>query len=581
MPQRRQEFRSKSIEKVPSGIRGLDEITAGGLPKGRPTLVTGGAGAGKTLFSMEFLIRGATEYNEPGVFMAFEETAEELAKNVASLGFDVNDLIKRNKLRIDYIYVERSEIQETGEYDLEGLFIRLEAAIKSIGAKRVVLDTIEVLFSSFSNEMILRSELRRLFRWLKNQGVTAVITGERGTDENMITRYGLEEYVADCVILLDHRVHEQISTRRLRVVKYRGSTHGSNEYPFLIDEKGFSVLPITSLKLDHRVSTERISTGIERLDTMLGGKGIYRGSSILVSGTAGAGKSSIAVSFAQAACRRGERSLYLAMEEAPGQILRNMRSIGIDLEPYIKKGLLYIHATRPSSYGLEMHLLTVHKMVEELEPSIVIMDPVSNLITLGQTNEIRSLLTRLKDFFKQRQITSLFTSLTNWSDENQYSGTEISSLIDTWLYLINQESNGERNRLLYILKSRGMAHSNQVREYRLTDHGVELEDVYVGPSGVLTGTARAGQQAEEEAQKLNRQQKIEQKERELERLRKTMEAKMAILQSEFESQEDELAKAVSQERQKEQILIADREAMAQLRGADGAAEKKRARTTKK
>lgn len=568
MPKKKEGFRSRPIEKVPSGIRGLDEITAGGLPKGRPTLVTGGAGSGKTLFSMEFLVRGATEYNEPGVFMAFEETAEELTKNVASLGFDVGDLIRRNKMRIDYVYVERSEIQETGEYDLEGLFIRLGAAINSIGAKRVVLDTIEVLFSSFTNEAILRSELRRLFRWLKDQGVTAVITGERGIQEGMITRYGLEEYVADCVILLDQRVHEQISTRRLRVVKYRGSSHGGNEYPFLIDDKGFSVLPITSLGLDHRVSNERISTGIERLDAMMGGKGVYRGSSILVSGTAGTGKSSIAASFAQAACRRGEKTLYLAMEEAPDQIVRNMRSIGMDLEPWLKKGLLRIHATRPSLYGLEMHLLTIHKLIEDLKPSIVIMDPVSNLLTLGVENEVRSLLTRLMDFLKQQRITSLFTSLTHGSQEDLYSGTEISSLIDTWLLLLNQESNGERNRLLYVLKSRGMAHSNQVREFRLTDRGVELEDVYVGPGGVLTGTARASQEAVESADKLARHQMMDQKKRELERLRKTMEARVAILRSEFESQEEELAKRIIQEQQKEQSLDKDRQAMARLRSAD-------------
>jgi circadian clock protein KaiC len=580
MPQKKQEFRSRSIEKVRSGIRGLDEITAGGLPKGRPTLVTGGAGAGKTLFAMEFLVRGATEYNEPGVFMAFEETAEELAKNVASLGFDVNDLIKRNKLRIDYVHVERSEIQETGEYDLEGLFIRLGAAINSIRAKRVVLDTIEVLFASFSNEAILRSELRRLFRWLKEQGVTAVITGERGTQEGMITRFGLEEYVADCVILLDHRVYEQISTRRLRVIKYRGSTHGANEYPFLIDERGFSVLPISSLGLDHQVSRERISTGIDRLDAMIGGKGIYRGSSVLISGTAGTGKSSIAASFARATCSRGERCLYLAMEEAPDQIIRNMRSIGIDLEPYIKKGLLRIHATRPSLYGMEMHLLTIHKLIEEFKPSTVIMDPVSNLVTMGEQNEVRSLLTRLMDYLKQQQITSLFTSLTHGNDANQYSGTEISSLIDTWLLLLNQESNGERNRLLYLLKSRGMAHSNQVREFRLTDHGVELEDVYAGPGGVLTGTARVAQQAAEEADQLARHQMMDQKGRELERLRKMMEARISILKSEFESQEEELARAITQEQQKEQTLSKDRQAMTQLRNG-GNTEPKESRRGKK
>lgn len=467
-------FRGKSVEKVPSGIRGLDEIMGGGLPRGRPTLVTGGAGAGKTLFAMEFLVRGAMEYDEPGVFMAFEETAEDLAKNVASLGFDLEDLDRRNKLRVDYVYIERSEIQETGEYDLEGLFIRLGAAIDAIGAKRVALDTIEALFSGFQNEGILRAEMRRLFRWLKKRGITAVVTAERG--KGTFTRYGLEEYVADCVILLDHRVRNEISTRRLRVVKYRGSTHGTNEYPFLIDDKGFSVLPITSLGLQHMVSRERVSTGIPQLDTMFGGKGFYRGSSILISGTAGTGKSSFAASFASAACRRGEKCLYIAMEESSDQIVRNMSSIGLDLGHWMKKGLLRIHASRPTLYGLEMHLLTIHRLVEELKPRIVVMDPVTNLVLSAATGEVRSMLIRLLDFLKTRQVTAMFTSLTHGSKELAISGTEVSSLIDTWILLIDHESNGERNRLLYVLKSRGMAHSNQVREYRLTNHGVEFAD---------------------------------------------------------------------------------------------------------
>ncbi len=559
-------FRPHPIEKTPSGIQGLDEITGGGLPKGRPTLVTGAAGAGKTLLAMEFLVRGATEYNEPGVFMAFEETGEELSKNVASLGFDLEGLIRRKKIRVDYVYIERSEIQETGDYDLEGLFIRLAAAIDAVGAKRVVLDTIEVLFSGFMNQAILRAELRRLFRWLKKKGVTAIVTGERG--DVTLTRYGLEEYVADCVILLDHRVNDQISTRRLRVVKYRGSTHGTNEYPFLINEIGLSVLPISSLGLTHAASRKRISSGIPRLDTMMVGKGYYRGSSVLVSGTAGTGKTSIAASFVDAACRRGERCLYMAMEESPDQICRNMQSIGIDLGQWVKKGLLRIHASRPSLYGLETHLVTIHKLVEEFKPAVVVMDPVTNLIIMGESNEVRSLLTRLIDFLKMKQITTLFTSLTHGSKEIQISGTEVSSLIDTWLLLIDQESNGERNRVLCLLKSRGMAHSNQVREFRLTAKGIVLEDVYVGPAGVLTGTARTSQETKEKAQKTIRQSELTRKRRELERKRKLMEAKMAMLRTEFEAQEDELAKTIAGEERQEQALVRDRQSMARLRKAD-------------
>src|SRR5689334_12502925 len=374
-------LKGASLEKAPTGITGLDEITGGGLPRGRPTLICGSAGCGKTLFGMEFLVRGATEFDEPGVFMAFEETAEELGQNVRSLGFELEKLIAKNKIAVDYVHIERSQIEETGEFDLEGLFLRLNTAIDAVGAKRVVLDTIETLFGGFSNTLILRSELRRLFRWLKEKGVTAIITGERG--DGRLTRQGIEEYVSDCVILLDHRVTDQFSTRRLRVVKYRGTTHGTNEYPFLIDEQGISVLPITSLGLRHVASEERISTGVPRLDAMMGDKGVYRGTSVLISGTAGTGKTSLAAAFAEASCRRRERCLFLAFEESESQLLRNMRSIGLELAPWIEKGLLRILATRPTAYGLETHLAALHKVVKAFDPSMVIVDPITNFLKAG------------------------------------------------------------------------------------------------------------------------------------------------------------------------------------------------------
>ena len=441
------------LAKSPTGIRGLDEITFGGLPHGRPTLVCGRAGCGKTLFSIEFLVHGAIDYDEPGVFIAFEETEDDLTKNVASLGYDLADLSRRKKLMIDYIRVERSEIEETGEYDLEGLFVRLGYAIDAIGAKRVVLDTIEAIFSGFSNVNILRAELRRLFRWLKEKGVTAVITAEQG--DGTLTRHGLEEYVSDCVILLDHRVHEQISTRRLRVVKYRGSIHGTNEYPFLIDDQGISVLPITSLNLEHRASSERVSTGIETLDQMFGGKGYYRGSSILVSGMAGTGKTSVAAQFVDAACRRGERCIYFSSEESPAQVIRNLRAIGLDLEPWIKKGLLHFDATRPNFYGLEMHLLRIHKLVERIKPKVVVFDPLSNYLSLGNDLEVQSMLTRLLDYLKGLQITSIFNTLVEGGHAELQSEVGVSSLMDVWILLRNLEYNGERNRGLFILKARG------------------------------------------------------------------------------------------------------------------------------
>jgi circadian clock protein KaiC len=460
----------ESLPKAPTGIAGLDEVTFGGLPRGRPTLVCGGAGSGKTLFAIEFLLRGALEFDEPGVFMAFEETEQDLAQNVSSLGFDLEDLIAQKKLAIDHVHIERSEIEETGEYDLEGLFVRLGAAIDEVGAKRVVLDTLESLFSGFSNPALLRAELRRLFRWLKDRGVTAVITGERG--EGAFTRQGLEEYVSDCVILLDHRVMDQISTRRLRVVKYRGTSHGTNEYPFLIDEQGISVLPLTSLGLDHPASKERISAGVPGLDAMLGGKGYFRGSSIMISGTAGTGKSSLAAHFADATCRRGERCLLLAFEESPAQILRNMGSIGLDLQRWIDQGLLRIESSRPMLFGLEMHLVHIHKRVKEFEPRVVILDPISNFTASGSVAQAEAMLVRLIDFLKTREVTAMLVNLT--ADVGEAKGSGISSLIDTWLLLHDIEVGAEHRRVLHVLKSRGMEHSNEVREFRITSRRIAL-----------------------------------------------------------------------------------------------------------
>lgn len=554
------------LQKCPTGINGLDEITGGGLPQGRPTLVCGGTGCGKTLFAMEFLVRGALQYNEPGVFMSFEEKPEELSQNYASLGFDLNALVERKQLAFDYVYIERSEIEETGEYDLEGLFIRLGHAIDSVGAKRVVLDTIEVLFSGFSAESVLRAELRRLFRFLKSKGVTAIVTGEQG--ERTLTRYGLEEYVADCVIFLNHIVAEQVATRRMRIIKYRGSAHGTNEYPFLIDEEGFSVMPITSMGLDHQASTDRVLTGIPRLDTMLGGKGYFRGSSILLSGTSGTGKSSMAAHFVDAACRRGERCIYFAFEESQNQIIRNMRSIGIDLEQWVKQGLLRFHNTRPTMFGLEMHLVSMHKAVEGFSPAIVVIDPISNLVATATGNEVKAMLSRLIDYLKLKQITAFCTDLITASGSMERTEVGMSSLMDAWLLLQNIEASGERNRRLYILKARGIDHSSQVREFLMSDQGVQLRDVYVGPGGVLTGAARIAQEAREAAETLARRQDIERKQRELERREKVVEAQIAVLRNEFEIEQEELQRIVAQEKLHEENLVRESLAMASMRKAD-------------
>lgn len=554
------------LAKSPTGIKGLDEITGGGLPKGRPTLVCGGTGCGKTLLAMEFLVRGATEYGETGVYMSFEEKSEELTKNFASLGFDLNDLVDQKKLALDYVHIEKSEIEETGEYDLEGLFIRLGYAIDAIGARRVVLDTIETLFSGFTNEVILRAELKRMFTFLKDKGVSAIITGEQG--EKSLTRFGLEEYVADCVIFLSHTVEQQIATRRLRIVKYRGSAHGTNEYPFLIDEQGFAVMPISSIGLDHAASSERVSTGIPRLDTMIGGKGYYQGSSVLVTGTAGTGKSSMAAHFVDAACRRGERCLYFAFEESRNQIIRNMRSIGIDLEQWVNKGLLEFRNSRPTLYGLEMHLVTMHKAIESFKPAIVVVDPISNLVAAANDREVKSMLSRLIDFLKMKQITAFCTDLTAVGGSQERTDVGISSLMDTWLLLQVIEGSGERNRGLYILKSRGMEHSNQVREFRLTDHGAIIEDVYVGTSGVLTGAGRVAQEAKERAEFLERNQEIERKQRDIERKKAVIEAQITALRTEFETEKDELERAIAREKLHQEVLIEETQALARSRKAD-------------
>jgi circadian clock protein KaiC len=551
------------LEKVPTGINGFDEITGGGLPAGRPTLVCGSAGCGKSLFALEFLVRGATQYGEPGVLLTFEESAEDIRKNVASLGFDIDALIAKKKLIIDFVRVERGEIEEHGEYDLEGLFIRLAHSIAAAGAKRVVLDTIEALFAGLSNEAILRSELRRLFGWLKERGMTTVITGERAGDQ--FTRQGLEEFISDCVILLDHRVVGQISTRRLRVVKYRGSTHGTNEYPFLIDENGISILPITSSSLEYEVSAERVSSGIRGLDEMLGGLGYYRGSSVLLSGTAGTGKSSVAAHLAQATCDRGERCLFFSFEESASQIIRNMRTIGVDLQPFVRKELLSIHPARPTVSGLEMHLVRMHKLISQFQPAVVIVDPVSNLQSIGTSEEAGTLFIRLVDFLRKNSILGFLVSLTNGTGGLETTGEGISSMVDTWLLLRDTESNGERNKVLYVLKSRGMDHSNQLREFHITSKGVKLVEAYLGSAGVLTGSARLAQEARETADGEKLRNEMAQRQLALAHRRKAMEAQIQALRAEFDAEAEEFNRMAANEKVRIGQLEIDRNAMARSR----------------
>src|SRR5277367_4855215 len=553
------------LEKTPTGIPGFDEISEGGLPKGRTTIVCGGAGCGKTMLGIEFLVRGAQEYNEPGVLMAFEETPEDISRNVASLGFDIEALANQKKLFLDFISVEPHEIQESGDYDLEGLFIRLQSAVEAVGAKRVMFDTLEALFSGFSNPGILRAEFRRLFRWLKDRGLTTVITAERG--EGTLTRHGLEEYVSDCVILLDHRIKDQISARRLRIVKYRGTKHGADEYPFLIDERGMSILPLTSLQLQHTVSSERVSSGVPDLDEMLEGKGYFRGSSVLITGTAGSGKTTLAASFVDAACRRGESCLYIDFEESRDQVARNMNSFGIDLDQWSKKGLLTHEAWRPTQFGIEMHLLRIHKLIEKVKPQCVVIDPITNLLNGSSDKEVYSMLMRLLDFLKVSGITAVFVSLTSGGADLEQTTVGISSLTDTWILLRDLELNGERNRCIYVLKSRGMAHSNQIREFVLTPHGIQLLPVYIGPGGVLTGSSRVTQESAERTEALQKQQEIERKQQDAMRKRLTIQAQVAALQEELDAVEKEEKTLNRENKDREEQDKTDRDTLAKSRGS--------------
>ncbi len=556
---------SDQLAKVPTGIAGFDEITGGGLPAGRPSLVCGSAGCGKSLLAIEFLVRGAAQFGEAGVLMTFEESAADIRKNVASLGFNIADLVARKQLVVDHVYINRSEIEENGEYDLEGLFIRLGHAIDSIGAKRVVLDTIESLFSGLNNEAILRGELRRLFAWLKARGMTTVITAERG--DGLLTRHGLEEYVSDCVILLDHRVIGQISTRRMRIVKYRGSTHGANEYPFLIDTKGISVLPLSSASMDYKVSNQRVSTGVPELDAMFGGKGFYRGSTVMLSGTAGTGKTSLASSLANATCSRGGRCMYFSFEESEAQILRNMRSIGLDLAPHVQAGLLQFHATRPTVHGLEMHLVQLHRLVDDFKPEVVILDPVTNLATAGNVDESNNMLIRLVDFLRKRGITAFFVGLTSGGKTVEGTDEGMSSIVDTWLLLSDIELGGERNRGLYVLKSRGMAHSNQVREFLITSQGLRLVPTYLGPTGVLTGSARLIQETKDAAAEKTLHEEIQRKQLVLDYRRQAVEAQIEALRAGFEAEKKEFGRAVASQQSKTDQIMTDRLATAKSRQA--------------
>jgi circadian clock protein KaiC len=552
------------LPKAPTGITGLDQITTGGLPLGRVTLVAGGAGSGKTLLGLEFLVAGAREYGEPGVLMTFEESEEKVALNVRSLGFDLDELKRNGLLDVLSFQVDPAEIFAAGEFDFEPVFAILDDAIRRVGAKRVVLDTMEVLFGAFGDNSTVRAELSRLARWLEDRGVTSIVTGERG--DHGLTRHAIEEYVTDCVIVLDHRVSEEISTRRLRVVKYRGSAHGTNEYPFLISANGFVVLPVTSIALDYEAPEDRISTGIDRLDHMLGG-GLFRGSTLMVSGSAGTGKTSISAHLVHSACLRDERALLILFDESPDQFLRNMRSIGFDLRPQVEAGLLRIWAARASALGPETHLAMLARLIEDEPPSVAVLDGIAGLAAGALAPEALSVVARQLDLLRARGITTLVTVL---SPGDETSTVSVSSMVDTWLLLRNVEANGERNRLLFVLKSRGTSHSNQVREFVLTGHGVDLVDVYVGAAGVLAGSARLAQQAAERNAEVRQDDDLSHRRRELRRNVIEREAHLVAVQDQLDAERAEIDRIDLRERHQAADTERDRSAMASRRWADAA-----------
>ena len=551
------------LPKAPTGIQGLEEITGGGLPRGRSTLVTGGAGTGKTLLGVQFLVAGAREYGEPGVLVTFEESAEKVAANVASLGFDLGELQRDGLLVIHSFRTDPMEVQEIGEFDFGPLSLLLDDAIKRIGASRVVIDSIELLFVAFREQAIVRAELGRLFRWLEDRGVTSIVTGERG-ENDALTRHGIEEYVSDCVIALDHRSENDVSTRRLQVVKYRGSAHETNEFPFLISSRGFTVLPITSVVMEYTASGERISTGVPRLDTMLSG-GLFRGSMVLVSGGAGTGKSTLGAHLIDATCARGERALLVLYEESGGEVIRNMGSVGLDLGRWVEAGLLRIWAARPSAFGLETHLTILARLLDEHDPAVAVLDGIASLARQSSHGEAASMVARQVHMLKQRGITAMATTL---GHEGEASVLGVSSLVDTWLAVRNAESDGERNRLLFVLKSRGTSHSNQVREFVLTDDGVELVDVYVGPGGVMTGSARLAQEDRERGDQLQRKQEVRRRRRRLQGTIAQKRAQLDTLRDELAAEEDELDLLASDEERLVSEAQAVRQAMAAQRWAD-------------
>jgi len=549
------------VEKVPSGIAGFDQITGGGLPAGRSTLVCGAPGSGKTIFAVEFLVRGA-QLGEKGVFITFEESVADLTRNVASLGFNLAQLQEQKLLAVDYVHLDPAEIEEAGGYSLDGLFVRLAHSLDAVGAKRVAIDTLEVLFSTLKDDAVVRAETQRLFRFLKDRGVTAVVTAEAGA--GALTRQGLEEYVSDCVVWLGQSVSDQLATRFLRIVKYRGSSHGTNEYPFLIDDSGFSVVPASSLQLDYQVSEERISSGVPSLDGMLGGNGFFRTSTILVSGSAGSGKSILAAHLANATCQRGERCVLFAFEESPAQIVRNMRSVGLDLRKWQERGLLELHATRPSLYGLEMHLVSMHKAISEFKPTTVILDPISSFTSAGKVPQIKAMLVRLFDWLKTQQITGLVTCLTTAANRDEVD-LGISSLIDTWIEVRELEIAGERNRALYLLKSRGMSHSNQIRELVISDTGISLADVFTGEGGVLIGSAKLAELNRRTREEQERAADVARSERLLEIKRENLEAQISALRAEYAAHAEEVQRRLRSSRESADAARSDRDMLSRLR----------------
>ena len=533
-----------SSDIVSTGVKGLDDVLGGGIPQGHAMLLVGKPGTGKSILSMEYLLHGIELHKENGVYISFEESEKQIISNAASFGWKFEEMVKKNKLAISYIDMQPEQMRTVGDYDLSALILRVKGAIKKVNARRVVIDGINNLLSTFDDERIIRSDLLRLIREIKEVNATIFITGERGHDS--WSKMGFEEYLADGLMHLDNRTDGNYQTREIQVVKCRGINHYTGKSPFIINSEGMSIRPLITADFDYKVLKSRVSTGIADIDNMLGGKGLYRGSTVYITGPSGAGKTSISSSFANGACSRGERALFLAFEESSDQIIRNMKSIGLSLDKWVNEKLLYFYTARATTNSLEGHLDNIMTMVREVEPTCVVLDPISAFRPIANENETKLMLIRLNDYLRARKITTVFTALSSDGEYSEHADVQLSSIADTWIVVRIMDYKGERNNVMQLMKSRGMSHSRQMKEMYFTGNGLKLQNVYQGPEGVLTGAARIGQEKYEKLKEARNVIEIDKNRKKIERKKSLLEASIEALKHEYEEELEALHAAIEE-----------------------------------